>query len=267
MKNCLWLSLNLIVGCIDDAKGTMSVTYNGVSMTSVGSTEDGLSLVKVELFYLVSPATGSNTLTATRSSGSGAFAVHAVSYSGTANTQPDSYNVGANNSSSLTVNTTVVASNCWLVGVWTGNSGSLVAGTGATGRGSATANTGEIGATRIYDSNGTVSTGSQGMTVDMFSGSNGAVIASLKAPMAYQIDPAVTTYSLTSIATVLSFGRQIIMAVGSYTLTSIDAVFALVRKWTPQSKNTSTMTNESKNTSSWTNESKDNSTFTNQTKN
>lgn len=143
----------------------------------------------------------------------------------------------------------------------------MVAGTGATGRGSATANTGEIGATRIYDSNGTVSTGSQGMTVDMFSGSNGAVIASLKAPMAYQIDPAVTTYSLTSIATVLSFGRQIIMAVGSYTLTSIDAVFALVRKWTPQSKNTSTMTNESKNTSSWTNESKDNSTFTNQTKN
>jgi len=257
----------LIVGCVDDAISTISVTYNGVSMTSVGSTNDGSGFVKVQLFYLMSPATGSNTLTATRTTGTGGFAVHAVSYSGAGTaSQPDSFNTGSNSSTSLTVSTTVVNPNSWLVGIWTANSGSLSAGTGATARGADSGASGQIGATRFFDSNGTVGTGSQSMTVNMTSGSNGAVMMSIKAPNQVTLTMANGTLVITGFA--MAFQHILTMVKGTLTLTGFSATLTAVRKWVMATVNTSSWSNSSQNTSTMTTQNKSaDPTWTNQNQN
>lgn len=139
------------------------VTYNGVSMTLVGKTVKSPDRY-VYLFYLIAPATGTNNVVVSASS-SIAICSHAVSYTGAAQTgQPDSSITGTA-ATSLTLTTTVVASNCWLVGAWRTNVTTGTAGTGATQR---------QGSNGLYtaDSNGVVGTGSQSMTYNT-AGSNG----------------------------------------------------------------------------------------------
>lgn len=65
---------------VDEASGTgmtftVSATYNGVSMTSAGSTAYNYSYAPIssQVFYLAAPSTGSNTLVVTATASSGAI--------------------------------------------------------------------------------------------------------------------------------------------------------------------------------------------------
>lgn len=156
------------------------ITYAGVSMTQI-NTQLFSTNYRQYLFYLVAPATGSNNIVVTypNSTYQTRTSIAAVSYSGASQTsQPDSYNSATNASTtSLTATTTVVNSDCWLVTGAMGLRNNLAGGTGTTLR---TATNATVSAW-IFDSNGTVGTGSQSLIVTQSTaGPMGLLIASFK---------------------------------------------------------------------------------------
>lgn len=108
----------LIVGVYCGTANTTTVTYNGVSMTAINSLamSGAASGQFIKLFYLVNPASGANNVVVSCSAGD--MYGLATSYTGAKQSaQPDSNNTGGNaTATSLTVSTTTVADNCWLVG-------------------------------------------------------------------------------------------------------------------------------------------------------
>jgi len=173
----------LSVGVLTTASQTISgVTYNSVALTKIGGIPTwGNQPLKIELWGLSSPATGSNNIVVSASSGP--IYSTAMSHSGTATTgQPDSFNTGfnASNVASLAVSTTVVSSNCWLIGLACGDNGNNPsAGSGTTLR-STIATDAYIA---LFDSNGTVGTGSQTLNFAFSPNQHpGAIVASIKPP-------------------------------------------------------------------------------------
>lgn len=134
----------------------LTFTYAAVALTNAIKHNDA-SYRWNYLDYKKAPATGANTLANTWT-GSHFNRVSASSYSGCdqATLLDSAGKSNSASSSSQTVSTTVVATNCWLVGHFVSDRGgeNLAAGAGTTLRGAA-------GETSICDSNGTVSTGSQ----------------------------------------------------------------------------------------------------------
>lgn len=146
------------------ARTITGVTYAGTSMTFVITAT--ASQVVSFMYILVNPTTGANNVVVTISGVTDGlnkqFNAISSSYTGCAQSgQPDSHGTNVLNGSTVTnfpVSTTVVASNCWLVGTASEDAGDIAAGaagTGTTYRGVAEFN--QI----IADSNGTVGTGSQ----------------------------------------------------------------------------------------------------------
>lgn len=137
------------------------VTYNGVAMTSITETTyPGSGYAGLQLWYLVAPSTGSNTI-AVDSGGNNGVSGFATSFTGVSQTSPiDSSNVNNNavGTNSLTVSTTVVGSGCWLVGGCSNNSGTGVGG----GTGTTVRNDNAFGVA-MGDSNAIVGTGSQSL--------------------------------------------------------------------------------------------------------
>lgn len=133
----------------------VGITYNGEAMTQITETTyPGATYVGLSLWYLVNPASGSNTI-AVDSDGNDNVGAIAISYTGVDQTNPiDSSNVNNNatGTNSLTVSTTVVDTGCWLV---TGASDSV--GTGAS--------PGTIGMVRRRFTDNGVNMGDSGQTV------------------------------------------------------------------------------------------------------
>ena len=154
--------------------GTSAVTYNSVSMISAGTVASGAGRASTELWYLVNPATGSNTITLTGGSGNGA-----ASYTGAKQTgQLDSTNTSTVGTaqSSITISTTVVDANSWLVIATADGQGGETGGTGTTIR--------RLNANglALADSNAGLGAGSRSLQV-VFGGSSttsAGVIASFK---------------------------------------------------------------------------------------
>lgn len=151
-------------------------TYAGVTLNQA-QFNDGSSgaFATLILYYLVAPTTGTNAFnfTATTTSGE-AYMGFGSSFSGAKQTgQPDSSNKDYTSSgiSTITVNTTVVESDCWLVGIFDcgGADTTMAAGAGTTARYA------PAGGYNVLwgDSNGTVGTGSQGLTGQRGSGTSG----------------------------------------------------------------------------------------------
>jgi len=146
-------------GGITNTDEITGVTYAGVSMTRIAVSSNSTSAGLTYLYYLVAPASGTNNIVIS-SSGASLWSVAAVTYNGASQTGvPDSFHIAATAGDvpALNNSTTVVGSNAWLVGVWT-NSGCV--GTASTG---ATLRKNVNNGTQLYDSNGTVGTGSQSM--------------------------------------------------------------------------------------------------------
>lgn len=163
---CTGSNLILIVNVTTDTGADpTSVTYNGVAMTKLTGVTD--TARNLSVWYLVAPATGSNTLTANFASALSSV-VSAQSYTGVAQSGPIDASGSVNNGSGQTVSKTitVVASNCWLIGAGHGvdNSSIQTLTSDKTDRQQDKCSA----APTIYhtssDSNGTVSPGSNSIT-------------------------------------------------------------------------------------------------------
>lgn len=168
----------LLLGIEMSGKTPSAVTYNGVAMTLLDSVVLGGNN---QYFYgLLNPATGTNSISVSWSGGNDYVSGEATSYTGVKQTGlPDSYaNKTQTSGSSITQSTTVVDSSCWIV-TWGRHSDSnATAGSGITMRNQQ----GLGGQLWIGDSNGTVGTGSQSVTVNGTGGAQVLMMVSIAPP-------------------------------------------------------------------------------------
>lgn len=141
---CTGSSRYLTVGISMLSVGGSSVsgiTYNSVAMTKIDAKASVSGAVRAELWGLVAPATGSNTIAVTLSASldsigtaSSYTGVHqTTSYEGTADASAT--NVGA---ADATVNVTTVADNDWCVDVVATDDTAITVGAGQTSRNNVT---------------------------------------------------------------------------------------------------------------------------------
>lgn len=128
----------LIVGAELVANGNMTCTYNGVSMTRLTQTWDATLGFAAALFYLLNPATGTNTVSLS-SDTSALLKGGSASYNGVAQSgQPDASTALAKQTDSGTnttsVSVTTVADNCWVIGQFQSSSGYSSDGSGTKSR-------------------------------------------------------------------------------------------------------------------------------------
>lgn len=260
---------NLLIAGITGAVGsdnlTAAPTYNGVAMTLVSKVLTPSDRY-IYLYCLVSPATGSHTFAVSFSSGYLSSFLVSYTGSGTGGGQPDSNNNGtASAGASLTVSTTVVDANCWLVGMFNADATAMSAGTGTTAREVDTAQPGGL-----FDSNGTVGTGSQGLQVTMSPNRKiGGIVASIT-PLTHQLISVSDTVGYaestrgnlnTSKADTISFA-EVASAVRGITFVLLDTISfveSLVTRfgWKNLAKSaTSSMANLAKHASSVANQAK-----------
>lgn len=165
---CTGSNLTLVVPVqIVHGTAVTGMTYNGVSMTLSSSNTGGAAgYFDTYIYTLINPATGANNIVFTIPSaigGSGQVMFQGQSYTGTNQSAIDSAasRIATPGSSPFAVTTTVVASNCWLVG---GAAGALGVVRVPPGAGSGTVyNDGLVGNMYTADSGGTVGTGSQSL--------------------------------------------------------------------------------------------------------
>ena len=152
-------------------------TVGGVSATQIGSTFNWTGTQYMRAYYFLNPPTSSTAyLVTTDTIGVDKdIEMHALIYSGADQvSQPDSNNTGSA-TPSVTLSTTVVASNCWLVSCGrNANVGIPSAGTGTTLRSTAFDTSFASG-----DSNGTVGTGAQTMQWTAAAGLTAGIIISI----------------------------------------------------------------------------------------
>jgi len=146
----------MVAVAYDNASGTSldSVTYDGVSMTSVGSSSAG-STAAVQMFALVSPATGANNVVATFSGSTADIVGGAVSFAGVlvSGTVDDAitmhgFDYGVNVSStatSISLSETSQSGSMLVDAVVTTSGGSLTVGAGQTSRVERGENEGDAG--------------------------------------------------------------------------------------------------------------------------
>ena len=214
---CTGSNLILIVAIADGTGTTTGVTYNNVSLTKINGTGYGTSL-----WYLINPATGTHSVVVSRTNNqASSLGGVSASYSGVNQSSPiDSSNAitGTYGSTDpLTVSTTVVKPNCWLVGtaIYFFGTSTRTLSSNRTSRGSWSNIVAGGGTAMIMsDSNGTISTGSQG-TVFTPSGTPNYGFSGVVASIAPLPDaPTVTTQSATNVAQTSCTGNGNITATG-----------------------------------------------------
>lgn len=164
------------------------VTYNGVAMTLMGTI-----FSYGQVWYLANPASGANNVVVDLNN-TIFYRVYSRSYTGVAQTSPiDSFlNTNASSTTSVTAPTTVVASNCWLLGFGINggpNTATQTIGSNRTdrnGKNNAVALPTDANSS-IADSNGTIATGSQSIIFSQLTGANS--FNSTFRAMAYSIKP------------------------------------------------------------------------------
>jgi len=152
---CTGTDLILVVGVDIRGNGNTctGVTYNGVSMTEVGTSQVVSTLYydKAQMFYLLNPDTGTHDVIATYGSAN-YQGTTAVSYTGVSQvSQPDaSTDNSATTTATKTTTLTTVADNCWTILIGMSEGGNTSAGAGTTQRIFSNSNHG------VYDSNGAI---------------------------------------------------------------------------------------------------------------
>jgi hypothetical protein len=199
---------------------SLSVTYNGVSMTSLYS--ETASQQRYGIFYLANPATGSNTLTTTHVGG-GSNVYHfgsVASYSGVDQTTPiDASPVSqAYSGTAVSDSVTTVADNAWAIMCLMDSGGGTVptAGAGTTFREPATA--GQWNG--LLDSNGPVTpAGSKTLNANFSPSTPGRVWTFSIAPAVGATTPTVTTQAVSSIGETTATGNGNVTSDGGATIT------------------------------------------------
>lgn len=133
--------LTVGISMLSLAQTVTGITYNSVSLSLLGVRASVSGAARVELWGLVAPATGSNTIAVTLS-GAIASAGNASSYTGVHQTSPteafnsaQATNVGA---ADATVDVTTVADNAWAVDIVCTDDTAITVGAGQTQTGNVT---------------------------------------------------------------------------------------------------------------------------------
>lgn len=173
----------LVVGAVDYGDYVTGMTYNGTSMTSLGSQAIVGGGGSVRAYGLANPSMGANNVVITKSTGSNFIPSVAGSYSGAAQTgQPEATGTNtASSASTLTVSATTLTDNAWMVLLgWNDNGGTMTASTGSTKR----TQTPSYGGFALFDSNAGISpAGSNSMTyTSTFTGGQTGFAVVIKEP-------------------------------------------------------------------------------------
>lgn len=132
---CTGSNLLLVVGifCSNDSADLVTeVTYNSVALTRINTLANN---GRVYLYALAGPTTGANTVSVSWTGVSKNHNLGAVSYTDVSQSGiPDSSNTGGVTGTSLTVSTTTVADNSWLVGMFANDGGTYSVGSGTVER-------------------------------------------------------------------------------------------------------------------------------------
>lgn len=158
--------LLLVAVSIGAAVNTITgVTYNGVALTKLITTDFNGSIGVLEIWGLVNPASGTNSISVAFT-GSQFMGASAVSYTGVKQSGlPDASNytdIAGVSSSSITTAVTTVAATTWIVAATYSNTGTPSAGTNQTARGTTATR-----ATMLGDTNANQSPGSNSMTTNI----------------------------------------------------------------------------------------------------
>ena len=102
------------------------ITYNGVALTKIRSDLHSNTLFRSEMWALVNPASGSNTITVTWSGAPNDSLASAISLTGVDQTTPNDADNGATGgvTTDATATITTVADNAWLVNIVASNTAS-----------------------------------------------------------------------------------------------------------------------------------------------
>jgi len=233
----LILFFNIVIGSTSDL--VTAVTYNGVSAFGNLVQKQNVSGFTY-LFYLIAPATGSNTVVVT-TSGSTAITCTAISYTGVDQTTAigESILVPATVQNPTTT-LTVTHANSWMITVAASTSGVLTAGTGATIRDTSTSE-------NTFDSNGALAIGNQSMTINNSGGVTGIIMASFFPVGSLSIALSTGVFVLTGRNITLATFWNITMSVGTFILTGVSTTLsAAANLWTNTAKNITSWTNSSK---------------------
>jgi hypothetical protein len=140
---CTGSNRYLLVGIsmLSLAQTVTGITYNGAALTYIGAQNSVTGAARTEMWGLVAPASGTNTIAVTLS-GAIASAGNASSYTGVNQTVPteswnaaQATNVGA---ADATVNVTTIADNDWTVDILATDDTAVTVGTGQTQTGNVT---------------------------------------------------------------------------------------------------------------------------------
>lgn len=228
--------------------GGITATYNGVSMTELSrQSNTGDSRQGSIGFYLIAPATGTNNVVITVGApfNSPAISSVGVSYTGARqNSQPESYANLYSSSTSFTGSVTTVNTGVWTVLMGTTKGGGLTQGSGTTIEVSYTYAT--YTQTFIADSSGSVSPGSNSLTVTASSGQNFGRIISIQPTLAVTVPTVATALTLGVGSNLVRAGVRVFMSVGSILLIGGIQIIKKITYWGNESKNNSTWTNEDK---------------------
>ena len=152
------------------------VTYNSVAMTLIATSAGVASAGISQLWYLINPASGANTVTVTRTATANRLVGGSSSYTGAKQSgQPDANTTEAVSSvTSNAVTVTTIADNCWTVAGLDTSAGGVTAGAGTTLRQAVT------DGSAILDSNAAITpAGSTSLSYNMTSGNTTVVMASI----------------------------------------------------------------------------------------
>lgn len=227
---CTGTNRVLFVSANSVSSTTTGVTYNGVALSRIGS-EVTQGAIVASLWYLINPATGSNNVVVSRS-GSGTVQGASSSYTGVRqNSIPDATNSNQTSATSISVATTTVADNCWVVAGGTCGNGGLSNGTATTMRQSGTNDI------FICDNN-TAQTpaGSVTLAINCNNGNNAMVSASFGPTIAVTVTGVAGALLLTGGTTVIRVMAIIIATAGNLLLSGGSAVFRTATSWIAQVK-------------------------------
>lgn len=242
-------ALFVVAGCQD--KVTMTCTYNGVAMTELKSIQ-GTDSFTVVMFGLIAPASGAHDIVLSGATTNWRLA--AASYTGVSPANlPDSSNSGSRTTpGTLSVSTTVVAANCWLIcgtlGMATGGNPAVVS-TNRTDRRTGDYANNASEAIAISDSNGVVATGAVATehyetTATLYTLLGLDVSIAPYVPQTLTLEAETGAFTLTSVAMVFTKALTMAASAGSFVLTSISAVFTKFRNITQDTKAVSTFTQD-----------------------
>jgi hypothetical protein len=153
-----------------------SCSVAAASATDVGEAPTGDQNSEwIKMYFLASPTSGNNTITI---GGGGGTALDTgfvwTAYSGLTSPKDSSSAVNKITTTALAITTSVVAANCWAVGAFANQGASVTSFTNGVGRIFAVPNDG-VG---IVDSNATVATGSNTITINQTNQLSNGILAS-----------------------------------------------------------------------------------------